>query len=444
MRFLMVNAVHDPKPGAPPHSSLGMGYVASSLRRTFGNGITFKVIDGDMAAGIKSFQPDLVGISSMSRNWGAAKECARIAKQAGLPVIVGGVHITELPQTLTSDMDVGIICEGELATLELLEMFQWFGALRPAALEFISGIVYWDGDELKTTEPRALIQDLDTVPYPARDLLPITTPTNMLTSRGCPFDCAFCATAHFSRNQTRYASADYVVGEIEQMRHEYGARHITIYDDLFATKTDRVVAIQQGLARKNLLRGLSFSVNIRADLITDEMAEILHAMNVKVLAFGAESGCAETLAYLKSGSASVETNAQAIRILRRHHIRPYCAFIIGSPHEDMAGAMQTVRFIEDNRLNDFDLFLMTPYPGTRIWDYAVGRGLVSEDMDWPQLDMHLNSNPLIISEKMTLVEIQQVTYLMDARKRRHYRRIKWWIIIKMLAGVAWRKVKEVS
>jgi radical SAM superfamily enzyme YgiQ (UPF0313 family) len=200
-----------------------------------------------------------------------------------------------------------------------------------------------------------------------------------------------------------------VVEEIKQIHRNYPyVDYITIYDDLFAIDSKRVAAIQQRLSRENLLKKIGYAVNTRADFITDELAEVFRAMNIKVVALGTESGCQSTLDYLKSGSLKVEDNIRAIRILKKHHIVPYCSFIIGSPYEDRESMLKTIQFIKDNKIWNFDLWCLTPFPGTPVWDYAKGRGLVSDDMDWSKLDFYINPGPIIVSEKMSPSEIIEI------------------------------------
>jgi len=219
--------------------------------------------------------------------------------------------------------------------------------------------------------------------------------------------------------------------------------YITIYDDLFAIDTKRVAGIQERMAAKNLIGKFGIAVNTRTNFITDELAEILKAMNVKTVGLGVESGCQETLDYLKSGGITVEDNANAIRILKKHKIIPYCSFIIGSPFEEKESLMQTVKFINDNKVEYFYCVMLTPFPGTPVWDYALSRGLVSDDMDWSKLDFYNNPETIILSEKISRNELLDIYNLMIAKKKRDLKRRSRMNVIKhplKYAGI-WLKAK---
>ena len=353
MKLLLVNAINSEAPGKL-HPPLGLAYIAASLRKEFGDKIECRIIDGNLVDEIKDFHPDIVGITSVTRNYNMAKEYAHIAKAFNVPVIIGGVHISFIPQTLTHDMDIGIVGEGEKTIIDLMASFMANSGFEKSELLDIDGIMFRDLDNMVITRTRELIKPLDNISYPARNLLEIKKQTSMLSSRGCPYNCAFCSTARLTGNQVRYASAEYVADEIELIHRRYNVEYITIYDDLFAIDAKRVIEIQERMAAKNLIGKFDIAVNTRTDFITDELAGILRQMNVKVVGLGVESGCQETLDYLKSGGIAVEDNANAIRILKKHKIIPYCSFIIGSPFEDKESLMQTVRFINDNKVEYFD------------------------------------------------------------------------------------------
>jgi len=419
MKILLIEAIYNSIPGENNHPPLGLAYIASSLRKQFGKAIEIKIIRDNLANEIKKFQPDVVGISSVSKNYNIAKAHAKIAKRFNLPVIIGGVHISFLPQTLTPDMDFAVIGEGEKTIVNVIGMLI-LG--EKSALSKIKGIAYWQNGKVVVNKPRPFISPIDSIPYPARDLLVVDKHTSMITSRGCPYKCAFCSTSVYTGHRIRCASAEYVADEIESIYKEYKVEFITIYDDLFAIKTDRVMRIVELLEAKNILGKIKFALNTRCDFITDELARLFRQMNVHAVGLGVESGCQQTLDYLKSGGITVGDNANAVRILKKHGIIPQCNFIIGSPYEDREAVEQTLKFIKDNGVHFYDINVLTPFPGTPIWDYAVSRGLVSDDMDWGRLFFNAKYNPVVLSEKISRDEIFEICATMKKKRQRFQKR----------------------
>ena len=224
--------------------TLGLGYLASSLRNEFGyNHIDIKIVQEDIEQEINGFRPDIIGISSLSTNYGMAIRCARIAKEHGLPVIMGGQHISILPSTLTNDMDVGVIGEGEETIVDLVKLFYDKGNLDRNELENIDGVFFRRDGKLVITNKRKLIAPLDNVLMPARDLLAINEFTNMFTSRGCPYRCMFCSSSRFW-DKVRLFSAEYVANEIEHLVKEYNVKTIGLWDDLFVVSKARIKQIK--------------------------------------------------------------------------------------------------------------------------------------------------------------------------------------------------------
>lgn len=419
IKFLLVSAVDNQTPIETHHPALGFGYIASSLRREFGGKFTFKVINTNFTQNIRAFEPNIIGITTVTKNYNVAKGYAAIAKQSNIPVIIGGVHASFMPQTLTQNMDLGVIGEGDRTIIDLMDIYLASGKFDKADLCNINGIVFRDDGRLIETKSRELIKPLDDIPYPARDLLKIHKSAHMLSSRGCPYHCAFCSATRQTGNQTRYATAEYVADEIEDIYSNYGIEYLTIYDEMFALDCKRVIKIQELLVAKNLIGKFRFAVNIRSDYITDELAEVLNQMNVDVVALGTESGSQKTLDYLKSGSLKVEDNVNAIRILKKHHIRPYCSFVIGSPDETLSDVMETMKFIKDNGVYWFDVSILVPFPGTAVWDYALSAGKVSGDMDFTRLDFYIKPSSVNLSKHLNLEDLVEVRAKMMVRKARY-------------------------
>jgi radical SAM superfamily enzyme YgiQ (UPF0313 family) len=405
-RILFINAVAKSQTGL---QHLGLGYLVSSLRQHFGNdAFEFKIIDTDVEKTIHDWQPEIVGITVVSENWGIAVEYSGIAKGAGCIVIVGGEHVTALPETMTRNMDIAVIGEGEQTIVEIME---YYCDTKPLGYGDINGIAFWHtyhGESIVVSNPpREIIQNLDTLPFPARDLMPHNGTETMLTARGCPYRCVFCASSHYW-GKLRFFSPEYVVAEIKELVETYHAKHIEILDDLFIADKARFVEIVRLLGQAGILGKVDFLVQTRANLMDSETASLLKRMNAITVWMGLESGCPRTLDYLKGQSVTLEDNVRAIKALVGVGIRPNGFFIIGSPTETKEEVLQTLDFIRRSQLNTFQIHLLLPFPGTPVWDYAMRRGLVSNDMDWQRLAMGQGDNAkdaIILSEVLTRDEI---------------------------------------
>ena len=158
-----------------------------------------------------------------------------------------------------------------------------------------------------------------------------------------------------------------------------------------------------------------------SNLVTEELALRLKEMNVNSVGMGLESACPTTLEYLKGGNIRVQDHVNAIHIFRRHGIKFHTSFIIGAPPETRDDILQTLSFIQEHRLESFDINVLTPFPGTPVWDDALARGLVRENMDWDRLNVHFgvnHENAVILSEKLTRGEIYELFLRFAAIKKR--------------------------
>ena len=359
-------------------------YLASYVDKQLGTGkFKFHLMSLNIKKELMSFKPHLVAISSVSPRYNHAIKCAGIAKNFGIPVIIGGIHISTLPNTLTKDMDIGCIGEGGDTFVELLQHYVNYGEFKPERLGDIKGIVYHENGGLKLTSGRTICKSLDELPHPKRSIIDYHRTDTMMTSRGCPYKCPYCAVTLYW-DKISYASPEYVVEEISELV-ENGTKIIKFYDDLFITNKKRLKAIADRIIENNLHRKVRFTCWIRSDSITAEVAEILKSMNMVSVEIGLESGCERSLNYLKGGSVTIEDNWRAVNLLKDSGIQTNATFIIGSPDETEEEIMQTYNFIKECRLDTVTVNRLVPFPGTAIWDYALKRNLVSTDMDWSKI-----------------------------------------------------------
>ena len=360
--------------------------------------------------------------------WGI--EASRIVRghSSGIPIVWGGVHPSLLPEQTARDEHVDVVVrgEGEAAFSDLVDALD-----QGRSLDEVAGLVFLRDGEVVDTGPAEHV-DLDRFGLPDYDMVDvddyITTQTlgrndlAMITSRGCPHECAYCYNVPFTGRRWRALGAEAVVDQIRTIRDQYGIGAIILKDDNFFVDRARVEQICEILLREKI------EVMIRAECRADYIArgydiaflKHLRRCGFREFTVGAESGSAETLEILKK-AITPEDILEANRKLGTAGIPTKYTFMAGYPHETMEHVHQTLRFmlrlIEENpsaRLTPMHLF--TPYPGTECYDEAVRRGFTppASLADWSGMDFHQISLPWIsMEDESLLTRISYVTYFLD-------------------------------
>jgi anaerobic magnesium-protoporphyrin IX monomethyl ester cyclase len=402
VKILFVNAINPESEIETRYTPLSILYLSASLKKAFhGGNFEVKLVHKNVEKNIKSFQPDVVGITAVSQNFNHAVRHAKLARKHGLLTMIGGVHVSILPESLSEDMDVGCIGEGELTVVELMKVFVKHKSFPPDELERIDNIVYWKNGKLIKTRPSQLISDMDhQIPHPDRSLEGPVAHAYVFSSRGCPYRCVFCSSSRYW-NQVRFFSPEYVFSELEEVAKKSGAKIISFYDDLFVANKKRLHDIATLIEQSGLSKKLKFTCSCRSNLVTEDVVADLKRMGVVSVGMGLESGNPRILNYLKGKTVTVETNNRAIQLLVSAGIKANASFVIGSPTETEEEMMDTYDFIRKSKLSFVDIYVLTPYPGTPIWDYAKSRNLVSDNMDWGRLNVNFevnHANAIILSE----------------------------------------------
>jgi anaerobic magnesium-protoporphyrin IX monomethyl ester cyclase len=375
--------------------SLGLLMLGASLRRA---GFRVRIVDAtaqglryaEVAEEVKRFRPDLIGISALTPSVEKAARLSCLLKKIypSVPIVVGGPHFTARPEQTLRDypgFDCGILGEGEKAVVNLAETLA--AGRKPFA---VPGVVYRDGKEIIFGPPAQIISDLDSLPFPAWDLLdnfPAAyhpaifkfkklPSTQIVSARGCPNNCIFCDNSVFG-HRTRFHGSEYVLEMVQYLRKNFAIRDLIFEDDQFLIKKDRVEQICRGfLARK---MNLSWSCSGRVDSINDlTLLKLMKNSGCWQINYGIESGEEKILEFAQK-STSIGQIEKALHLTRRAGIQSKGYFIFGLPGETEKTMAKTIRFAKRLPLSDVSVFMLTPFPGSKIYDIAEQYGTLEKD-----------------------------------------------------------------
>lgn len=374
MRILLINPPNHGyyyRLGAfyPP---LGLGYISSLLRE---KGHVVRIVDMN----VQNINPsemhfedfDLVGISVDTVRFRAASVLASIAKSKGATVVMGGPHASaETEEILRSGLaDYVVMGEGELPFLHLVEAIE-NGEKYPD----VKGIAYLKDGEF-TFSPGEFVKDLDTLPFPDRESLPMNAyrtkfdgkrATSLITSRGCPFDCEFCSASQFMGRLWRKRGVENVLEEIKLLVRKFDFGSLIFFDDNFTMDPKRVVNICEGIL-KNDLR-ISWWAFSRADEIVghEDMVEAMAKSGCRMVFVGFESADDEILSEYKK-RLDVSTASRAVEILKKYRIDIFASFIIGALSDTRESIKKTIQYAKKLGASIVQFSILTPYPGTRLF-----------------------------------------------------------------------------
>lgn len=396
---------------------IGLCYLSSYLKREL-PGAVVSLVEliagsnlGNGAEKILAGNPDLVGITTYSVGFSEIVSlCAELKRRRpDLLIVLGGPHISSLPQSLPEHADLGVLGEGERTLLELCRAVSLAnGKPQSAALSTIAGLCYRDGDRIRESGARGYIEKLDDIPPPDLSILNMKWYTAyrqflvmkgnfrgfvLLTSRGCPYNCRFCQ-ARVQWGNCRYNSAQRVVAELAALRKSQPQlTAVNIIDDLFIGDRKRLREMVRLIRERGLHEGIVLNVNGHANLVNDEVLQLLKSINVVQIAYGFESGSERVLNLLKRGAVTVAQNQKAADLTNAAGIGVGGQFMVGNPGETVEEMQQTVDFIRLNRMSHVHVSVTTPMPGTELWEQCRSQGLVCDSMDWRRLDFGTPDNP---------------------------------------------------
>lgn len=441
---------------------VGLVYLATYLNERCGMGKEdIRILEPnycDIKKELAEFDPDLIGLSSMTVDYGRVIDFATKVKHGfNIPVIIGGVHISSLPQSLHKAFDIGVIGEGELTLAELVVLYSREKEFSIEELKKINGLVFWNNGKLEYSSKREPVANLDDLPIPnfkfvspkyfKREEIPSISDVGikgyLMSSRGCPYRCVFCSTCKFW-GRMRFNSPEYTAKMTKRLIDDLGADFIKVMDDLFTVSPERLREIKKYFEKYGVLDKIkAIECQPRANLMTDELCVAMQDLKIKTLNFGFESGSDRMLKWLKQESVTVAMNMDAILLCEKYGFNAYGSLIYGSPGETIAEMELTNDFIDFAKRHNAKYlwsFIATPFPLTSFWDIALQRGKVSNDMDWNLLSHHNLGDPLLLDSDIDKEKFKE-TFLKGRNKLK-------WLKIRLITDFAiknpWNVIKMVA
>jgi radical SAM superfamily enzyme YgiQ (UPF0313 family) len=394
MRILLVN------PSYPleefPRLLVTLPYLAAALRA---EGHEVEILDlllthttpEKIERRMERLRPELVGITSITLNHHIASSIAEVARKCDerVPIAMGGPHVSFEIEGSFRDLpalDFIGIGEGEHTMVELARALDGKMDLRD-----VRGLALRGGERVLRTAPRPFEDDLDRLPTPARDLVPLArylafdSHASVVTSRGCPYSCIFCSAPGWDGRKVRYRTPSLCVDEIEDLV-SHGFTEITIEDELFTLSRKHLRAVCGELISRNMdVRWNAFS---RVDTITPEIVETMARAGCQAICFGVESGNQEILDLAKKKSDLHKVRG-AMRMTQETGISAIASFIIGLPGETVETLNKTLEFA--NELHEeygslCGFHVLAPFPGTEVRERASHYGLEILTDDWTKYD----------------------------------------------------------
>ena len=394
----------------------------------FGGGVN------ELASVLKDFRPDVVGVSSLFLTQEKAfHEVAIAVKQFDkkITVVAGGPHPSSTPEMVlnaNSSIDVIVVGEGEETFKELL-------ASGFKNLELIKGLAFRREGKVVITPMRPPI-DIASAPSPRRDLIPFKNfkkmrkyagfsgvfgrekalslmrvmhnselkegmldalatcykrwkgdsnyrieDASIITSRGCPCTCTFCAIQNVWGSKYRMYPAEKVLEEISSLYHEYGARHILIMDDNFTANKKRTLEICRGIVKRNLNLRLTAPSGIYMPSLDEEVIAAMKQAGFAEVYLGIESGNQNTLDNIIRKKLDLSKVGNIVDLCRKHGIKTGGFFIIGFPDETVEAMKDTIEFAVNSGIDNVRLYLFQPFPGSEMYRYMTEKGYLSDDYD---------------------------------------------------------------
>ncbi|MFZ5564994.1 MAG: B12-binding domain-containing radical SAM protein [Thermodesulfobacteriota bacterium] len=353
----------------------------------------------EIIARIRAWAPDMVGISCIfSGQIVCVEEISRRIRReidAGMVIVTGGTHPSFLPEKTLRETEVDYIVlgEGELGLKQLIQAHNGNGRI-----EEIDGIAFRTAGGIQVNPRVTWIEDLDALPLPARDLLPMETyftarlPMGfhwrksrnlpIVSSRGCPFKCPFCSSHRHWGGRFRKRSAENVLAEIEHLKSRYDVRELKWQDDNLTADRERAKAIFRGMIDRGLVMPWNTPNGIALWTLDEEMLGLMKKSGCYEITLAVESGDPVSFETYVRKPFTLEKAKQVARLARKMGITTVAYFILGFPGETIEQVKNSMRYALEMGVDYLSPFVYTPLPGSELWRQCVDMGLVTDNYSY--------------------------------------------------------------
>lgn len=374
---------------------------------------------------LKRRKYDILGLSCFTMNINVSMELAKIAKKANpkVFVLIGGVHPTIIPEDTLKEkiVDAVAIGEGEITIPEIVKALS-----KGKDLRGVKGVYFKDKNgKIVKNKPRPMIDNLDSLPLAARDLLPMDKylhaaigrsawavkqpSTSIMTSRGCPFSCTYCSTWLTFGKKVRFRSAKHILMEIEHMVENYGIKGLSFVDDTFTLRPKLVEEVCDGIIEKGWK--LEWICHTRVDTVSEALFRKMKKAGCRVVALGIESGDQWILDNILKKGIKLGQIKKALGWARNAGLITDAYFMLGSPGESLEQMEKTIKFAKDSLVDYANFNVTRPMPRTEMHDLAKKYGTLTVN-SWD--DYEFSSKPIFESKDWTAEQVAEL-------KRRAYR-----------------------
>tara|TARA_B100002003_G_scaffold194245_1_gene183821 strand:- start:255 stop:1703 length:1449 start_codon:yes stop_codon:yes gene_type:complete len=369
----------------------------------------------DIASYIREYDPQVIGLSCYTSDSPLTIQLTESLKRL-FPkkyIVLGGVHASVFYKEFLTrgKADFIVYGEGESTFLELLKTLRNGGSLGK-----IKGLFFRENDEFVRTGPRPFIENLDILPKEAWDLAPMHLyrlpfhfhsegNRSLITSRGCPVGCTFCA-VHQGK-KIRYQSAHRVVDDFMELVNKYDAKHIHFMDSLFVGNKQRIIEIMERLiASKNKV---SWSCSAHVNFLNRNILKLMKRAGCSMISYGIESGVQELLNNIKKRT-SLDKIKEIVGLTNEVGLKTRGLFMLGLPGETEEKSLQTIKFALSLPLDSAQFAITTPYPGTELYYQLVKDNKINA-MAWERYSAYsafTNSEPIYVPGGMTSSQLKKL------------------------------------